>query len=132
MFERVLNTPLHKTYVNLRLLWKVTVNSYFLPPKRFEESSSWHWPWKNVTHGKAIYKTRNTGMGNEMRGMQGTRVIFTRIPGNLLVDSVECYRFNILVNVQEESGVVVVDSMECSKRFWRVFEKNIQIKMKNV
>ena len=29
----------------------------------------------------AIYKTRNTGTGNGMRGMRGTRGMFTRIPG---------------------------------------------------
>ena len=43
----------------------------------------------------AIYKTRNTGTGNGTRGMQGTRGMFTRIPGNLLEDSGEdsreCY-----------------------------------------
>ena len=30
----------------------------------------------------AIYKTRNTGTRNGMRGMRGTRGMFTRIPGN--------------------------------------------------
>ena len=52
----------------------------------------------------AIYKTRNTGTGNGMRGMQGTRGMFTRIPGNLLEDSGECYHFNIPGNVPEDSG----------------------------
>ena len=52
---------------------------------------------------KAIYKTRNTGTGNGMRGM------FTRIPGNLLEDSGECYYFP--GNVQEDSE----HSGECSK-----------------
>ena len=52
----------------------------------------------------AIYKTRNTGTGNGMRGMQGTRGMFTRIPGNLLEDSGECYYFNIPGNVPEDSG----------------------------
>ena len=52
----------------------------------------------------AIYKTRNTGMGNGMRGMRGTRGMFTKIPGNLLEDSGECYYFNIPGNVQEHSG----------------------------
>ena len=32
----------------------------------------------------AIYKTRNTGTGSRMRGMRGTRGMFTRIPVNLL------------------------------------------------
>ena len=49
----------------------------------------------------AIYKTRNTGTGNGMRGMWG---IFTSIPGNLLEDSGECYYFNIPGNVPEDSG----------------------------
>ena len=42
--------------------------------------------------------------------MQGTRGMFTRIPGNLLENSGECYYFNVPVNVEEDSG-------ECSKRF---------------
>ena len=37
----------------------------------------------------AIFKTRNTGTGSGMRGIQGTRGMFTRIPGNLLEDSGE-------------------------------------------
>ena len=52
----------------------------------------------------AIYKTRNTGTGNGMWGMRGTRGMFTRIPGNLLEDSEECYFLNIPGNVQEDSG----------------------------
>ena len=55
----------------------------------------------------AIYKIRNTGMGN---GMRGTRGMFTRIPGNLLEDSGECSHFSIAGNAQE-------DSRECSRRF---------------
>ena len=58
----------------------------------------------------AIYKTRNTGTGNGMRGIQGTRGMFTRIPGNPLEDSGECSHFSILGNVREDSG-------ECSRRF---------------
>ena len=49
----------------------------------------------------AIYKTRNTGTGNGMRGMRG---MFTRVPGNLLEDSGEYYYFNIPANVSEASG----------------------------
>ena len=64
----------------------------------------------------AIYKTRNTGTGNGMRGMRGTRGMFTKIPGNLLEDSGECYYFKIPGNVQEDSG-------ECSKRFRGMFQK---------
>ena len=58
----------------------------------------------------AIYKTRNTGTGNGMRRMQGTRGMFTRIPGNLLEDSGECSHFSIPGNIREDSG-------ECSRRF---------------
>ena len=58
----------------------------------------------------AIYKTRNTGMGNRMRGMQGTRGMFSSIPGNLLEDSGESSHFSIPGNAQEDSG-------ECSRRF---------------
>ena len=57
-----------------------------------------------------IYKTRNTGTGNGMRGMRGTRGMFTRIPGNLLEDSGECSHFSIPGNIREDSG-------ECSRRF---------------
>ena len=64
----------------------------------------------------AIYKTRITGTGNGMRGMRGTRGMFTRIPGNLLGDSGECYYFNIPGNVSKDSG-------ECSRRFRRMCEK---------
>ena len=59
----------------------------------------------------AIYKTRNTGTGNRMRGMRGTRGMFSKIPGNLLEDSGEFYYFNIPGNVEEDSG-------ECSRTFW--------------
>ena len=62
---------------------------------------------RRQTHLKtllSIYKTRNTGTGNGMRGMRGTRGMFTKIPGNLLEDSGECHYFNIAGNVQEHSG----------------------------
>ena len=65
---------------------------------------------------EAIYKIRNTGTGNGMRGMQGTRGMFTRIPGNLLEDSGEYYYFNIPGNVPKDSG-------ECSKGFRGVLKK---------
>ena len=61
----------------------------------------------------AIYKTRNTGMGNGMRGMRG---MFTRILGNLLADSGKCSHFNIPGNAREDSG-------ECSKRFRVMVQK---------
>ena len=51
-----------------------------------------------------------------MRGMRGTRGMFTRIPGNLLEDSGECYYFNIPGNVPKDSG-------ECSNRFREMFEE---------
>ena len=66
-----------------------------------------------INETMAIYKTRNTGTGNEMRGMRGTRGMFTRIPGNLLEDSGECYYFNIPENVPKDSGNVRRDSGEC-------------------
>ena len=44
-----------------------------------------------------------------MRIMQGTRGMFTRIPG-------ECYHFNIPGNVRE-------DSVKCVRRFRRMFKK---------
>ena len=86
---------------------------------------------------RAIYKTRNTGTGNGMQGMRGTRGMFTRIPGNLLEDSGECYYFNI-PDVPEDSrecwrrfrgmfkripGNVPQDSGECSTRFRGMFKK---------
>ena len=58
----------------------------------------------------AIYKTRNTGMGNGMREMRGTRGMLIRIPENLLEDSEECLHFSIPRNAREDSG-------ECSRRF---------------
>ena len=65
---------------------------------------------------KAIYKTRNTGTGNGMRGMRGTRGMFTRIPGNLLEGSGECFYFNNPGNVPKDSG-------ECFRRFRGMFEE---------
>ena len=64
-----------------------------------------------------IYKTRNTGTGNGMRGMRGMS-----IPGNVQEDSGECSkRFRgvlkkIPENVQKDSG-------EFSRRFWGMFKK---------
>ena len=63
-----------------------------------------------------IYKSRNTGTGNGMRGMQGTRGMFTMIPGNLLEDSWECSHISIPGNAREDSG-------ECSRRFRRMLSK---------
>ena len=64
----------------------------------------------------AILKTRNTGTGNGMRGMRGTRGMFTTIPGNLLEGSGECSYFRIPENAREDSG-------ECSRRFRGMFKK---------
>ena len=64
----------------------------------------------------AIYKTRNTETGDGMRVIWGSRGMFTRIPGNLLEHSGECYYFKILGNVQEDSG-------ECSRRFRGILVK---------
>ena len=52
----------------------------------------------------AVYKTRNTGTGKGMRGMRGTRGMFTRIPVNLSEDSRECWYFIISGNVEEDYG----------------------------
>ena len=65
---------------------------------------------------KAIYKTKDTGMGNGMRGMRGTRGMFTEIPGNLLEDSGGCSHFSVPGNSRKDSG-------ECSRRFRGMFEK---------
>ena len=51
-----------------------------------------------------------------MRGIRGTRGMFTSIPGNLLEDSGECYYFNIPGNVPEDCG-------ECPRRFRGMFKK---------
>ena len=64
----------------------------------------------------AVYKNRNTGTGSGMRGMRGTRGMFTRIPVNLLKDSGECCYFIIPGNVEEDSG-------KCSRRFRGMFQK---------
>ena len=60
--------------------------------------------WKYNTRNKAIYKVRNTGTENGMRGMQGKREMFTRIPQNLLEDSGECSHFTISGNAREDYG----------------------------
>ena len=56
------------------------------------------------------------------RETQGKQVVFTRIPGNLLEDSTECYHFRIPGNVQD-------DSEEYCRIFQGIFENilgNIQ------
>ena len=65
---------------------------------------------------QAIYKTKNTGMGNGMRGMQGTMRMFTEILGNLLEDSGECSHFSVPGNSRKDSG-------ECLRRFRGMFKK---------
>ena len=66
----------------------------------------------------AIYKPRNTGMWNRMRVMQGTRGMFTRNPGNVLILAFrECSkRFRGML--EKIPGNVPEDSGECSERFW--------------
>ena len=54
-----------------------------------------------------------------MQGMRGTRGMFTRIRGNLLEYSGECYYFNIPGNVTEDSG-------ECSRRFRGMLAKILE------
>ena len=51
-----------------------------------------------------------------MRGMQGTRRMFTMISGNVLEDSRECSHFSIPGNAREDSG-------ECSRRIQGMFQK---------
>ena len=57
-----------------------------------------------VTSKTAIYKTRNTGTENGMRGMQGTRGMFTRIPGNVLILAFRGIFEKIPGNAREDSG----------------------------
>ena len=86
----------------------------------------------------AIYKIRNTGTGNGTRGMQGTRGMFTRIPGNVLILAFRGIFEKIPGNVIKDSGVcsrrfrgmlliipgnVQEDSGECSERFRGIFGK---------
>ena len=61
----------------------------------------------NHTSAWAIHKTRNTGMGD---GMQGTRGMFTRIPGNALILAFR----GMFEKIQ---GNVINDSKKCSRRF---------------
>ena len=63
----------------------------------------------------AIDKSRNTGTGKGMRGIQGTRRRLPKIPGNLLEHSRECFHFNILGKVLKNSG-------ECSKKILGNFQ----------
>ena len=57
-----------------------------------------------------------------MRGMRGTRGMFSRIPENLSEDSGECSkRFRGMF--EKIPGNVQRDSGECSKRFRGIFEK---------
>ena len=58
-----------------------------------------------------------------MRGMQETRGMFTRIPGNLLEDSGEVIVLTFRGMFEEILGNVQEDSGECSKRFRGMFKK---------
>ena len=77
-------------------------------------------------------------MGNGMRGMQGTRRMFTKVPGNLLENSRECSHFSIPGNSRKDSGEcwrrfrgifqripgnVIEESGECSRGFWGMFKR---------
>ena len=77
-------------------------------------------------------------MGNRMRGMQGTRGMFTKILGNLFEDSGECSHFSIPRNSRKDSrepsrrfqgmllkipGNVTEGLGECSRRFREMFTK---------
>ena len=76
-------------------------------------------------YGMAIYKTRNTGTGNGMRGTEcgergecslGFWGISQRILGNVIFLTFGGMFKKILGNVQKDSG-------ECSKRFRRMLRK---------
>ena len=71
----------------------------------------------------AIYKTRNPGMWHRMRVMQGTRGMFTTIPGNVLILAFrECSkRFQGMFD--KILGKVIKDSGECSRRFQGILLK---------
>ena len=88
-----------------------------------------------VSSNKAMYKTRNTGTMNGMRGTRGMggmlysgecrptfRGMLLNIPGNVLKHSGECHKAfrgtspNIPGNVTKYSG-------ECHKTFWRMSSK---------
>ena len=69
---------------------------------------------KNRTLLMVIYKTRNTRTGNGMRGIRGTRGMFTRIPGNVII-----FRFRGML--KKIPGNVRKDSRECSRRFRGIF-----------
>ena len=92
-----------------------------------------------------IYKTRNIGMVNGMWGMQEILGMFTRILGNPLEDSEECYHFSIPVNVLEDFGEfcwrfagmlkripgnAIKDSRECSTEFWDYYDRKLYQKNK--
>ena len=63
-----------------------------------------------INETMAIYKTRNAGTGNGMRGMRG---MFTRIPGNLLEDSGNVIILTFPRMFQKIPGDVRRDSGEC-------------------
>ena len=83
--------------------------------------------FKGITPStRAIYKTRNTGMGNGIRGTQGMK-----IPGNVSKDSGVCSQtfwgmcIRIPANLIKFRGMflripgnVSKDSGECSQTFW--------------
>ena len=71
---------------------------------------------KLIKYETAIYKTRNTGTGNGMRGMPGTQGIFTRIPGNVIILTFRGMSQKLPGNVQRDSG-------ECWRRFRGMFEQ---------
>ena len=92
----------------------------------------------HVKYLRAIYKTMNTGAGNGMRAMRGTRGLFIR---GFSENSGKCYYVNIPGNVEEYSleylkrslGMLVKipgnapeDSGECSGRFRGILEKILE------
>ena len=68
----------------------------------------------------AIYKTRNTGTGNGMRGMWG---MFTRIPGNVTILTFRGMFQRIPEMLKKIPGNVQEDSGECRRRFRGMFRR---------
>ena len=76
-----------------------------------------------MTREAASYeKYFTTGTRNGMRGMQGTRGMFTRIPGNLLEYSGNVIILTFQGMFQRIPGNVEEDFWKCSRGFRGMFE----------
>ena len=77
-----------------------------------------------MTREAASYeKYFTTGSRNGMRGMQGTRGMFTRIPGNLLEYSGNVIILTFQGMFQRIPGNVEEDFWKCSRGFRGMFHK---------